>query len=900
MKKFITLSLIITLPINILGLIWANNTKSTYNLLEKFELTLAKGAKLHRIGISEFVNLKYQVQALLGIEKKTDLALILPNKSINALNADLPLSGTDYKKKALLILDNKALKGKVKLRGDHYYHWGFARKSWRFKTAKNSIYDGINKFNIIIPKSVDMSLNHLSYKLAKAMGLLAPDSRLVEYSVNGHYKGPRLLVEQVDESFLRKNNRMPNDIYKGDNIGQNKFLGIDVLLFDNASIWEKASYNNHYEANSLYPLEQFLDESNTGSSQIIDLKQFATMAAYIDLTGSFHHDRTHNWILLYDNYLEKMQPIIWDSIGWAKHTINLNHHNIATSELFLKLYLNYDFIREKQKALKRFYINNRVEFNTTIMQTLNQTRRIIKDNHFMFKLDRVYYDEKRALAYIDQFENEILNRFDSIKDFFLGDVDEQDYQFAILNNTLRLSIAGNKPIKSIQVHLKNQRTIKKVQLSYLHGKHKINKDISSSIQQENKSIGINLGLLPNTKQADSFKGTKKIVFHTATYDLELDGINSEDIQGVSFTFDNLEQQSIEVKRVDAIELIPFDARIRNIIPESPQFNTLQWSGEKHFSGFNLISDDIIIEKGTKLIFDQGATLKVLGKVTAIGTHDEPIVFQAKNSSEPWGAFALKDERANGSVFKYVVFKDGSGDKGKLYEYTAMFSVHNVKNLLVENTDFYDSKLTDDSVHVIYSDVVFRNCKFVRALSDALDADISTILVDNCAFIDSGNDSIDLMTSKAVVINSKFIRSADKAISIGEGSQLLAINNLIENSEIGMQSKDTSLAYIYNTTFVGNKKAVDAYHKNWRYSQGGTINVENCVMRNNIENATVGKKSKVVLNNCQIDTVDNFDRKSIRKGKIVTSKDNVIESEFEDAFFEKHAELIRSDVGGFYD
>ncbi len=900
MKKFIILSLIITLPINIIGLIWANNTKSTYNLLEKFELTLAKGAKLHRIGISEFVNLKYQVQALLGIEKKTDLALILPNKSINALNADLPLSGTSYKKNALLILDNKILKGKVKLRGDHYYHWGFARKSWRFKTAKNSIYNGINKFNIIIPKSVDMSLNHLSYKLAKTMNLLAPDSRLVEYSVNGHYKGPRLLVEQIDESFLRKNSRMPNDIYKGDNIGQNKFLGIDVLLFDNASIWEKSSYNNHYEASSLYPLEQFLDESNSGSSQIIDLKQFATMAAYVDLTGSFHHDRTHNWMLLYDNYIEKMQPIIWDSIGWAKHTINLTHYNIATSELFLKLYLNYDFIREKQKALKGFYTNKRTRFNTTIIQTLNHARRIIKDNHFMFKLDRVYYDEKRALDHIDLFENEILNRFDKIKDFFLGDVDEQDYQFATLNNTLRLSIAGNQPVKSILLHLNKPHTAKKAKLSYLHGKQKISKDVSQSTQQENKTVSISLELLPNTKQSDSYKGTKKIAFHTATYDLELEGINSEDIQGVSLIFDNLDQQSIAVNQVDSIELIPFDARIHNIIPESPQFNTLQWSGEKYFSGFNLISDNIIIEKGTKLIFDEGATLKVLGQVTALGTADEPIVFKAKDSSKPWGAFALKDERANGSVFKHVVFKDGSGDKGKLYEYTAMFSVHNVKNLLVEDTDFYDSKLTDDSVHVIYSDVVFRNCKFVRALSDALDADISTILVDNCEFINSGNDSIDLMTSKAVVINSKFIRSADKAISIGEGSQLLAINNLIENSEIGMQSKDTSLAYIYNTAFVGNKKAVDAYHKNWRYSQGGTINVENCVMKGNIENATVGKKSKVVLNNCQVDTVDNFDRKSIRKGKIVISKDTAIEHGFDDVFFENYAELIRNDVGGFYD
>ena len=62
------------------------------------------------------------------------------------------------------------------------------------------------------------------------------------------------------------------------------------------------------------------------------------------------------------------------------------------------------------------------------------------------------------------------------------------------------------------------------------------------------------------------------------------------------------------------------------------------------------------------------------------TKDRPITFEAKDKAKPWGAFALKDSKANDSIFKYCIFSDGSGDKGDLYEYTAMFSVHNVKNL----------------------------------------------------------------------------------------------------------------------------------------------------------------------------------------------------------------------------
>ena len=283
-------------------------------------------------------------------------------------------------------------------------------------------------------------------------------------------------------------------------------------------------------------------------------------------------------------------------------------------------------------------------------------------------------------------------------------------------------------------------------------------------------------------------------------------------------------------------------------------------------------------------------------MTAIGTKERPITFEAKDSAKPWGAFVLKDSKANGSIFKYSIFKDGSGNKGNLYEYTAMFSVHNVKNLLVENSQFYDSHETDDMVHLVYSDAIFKNTKFVRSLSDALDVDISNVIIDNCEFIESGNDSIDLMTSNAIVKNTTFIKSADKAISIGESSNLLAVGNLVKFSEIGMQSKDTSKAYIYDTSFIGNKKAVDAYHKNWRYSEGGTITLDNTIFKDNLINATVGKKSKVIINNSTIDTPDNFDTKSVKKGKIVLSDEKIITPDFNLEFF-KDAITIQHERGG---
>jgi hypothetical protein len=157
-----------------------------------------------------------------------------------------------------------------------------------------------------------------------------------------------------------------------------------------------------------------------------------------------------------------------------------------------------------------------------------------------------------------------------------------------------------------------------------------------------------------------------------------------------------------------------------------------------------------------------------------------------------------------------------------------------------------------------------------------------------------------MTTNAVVINTKFYNSKDKGISIGEGSNVLAVNNYIKNSEIGMQSKDTSKAYIYNTSFVGNKKAVDAYHKNWRYSEGGTITLEHCIFKENILNATVGKKSKVVINSSDIDTPDKFDEKSLRKKKIIISNDDFIMYDLKEPLFKDRKNLINKQRRGYHE
>lgn len=889
MKKIMIILLVITLPVSSFFLVWSYNVIASYSSFEKINVrNLAKGKRLYPLGIAEYVALKDKLYTSFGFPKKADINFISEPSAVTSLNSNLPLSGLS-EKKAFLLSPNGVAKGKLRYRGDNYYHWAYPTKSWRFKTTKKNLYEGRRKVNFIIPKGNSLLNNHLSYELASLLGMLSPESYLTDISVNGVYNGVKLFVEQIDETFLRNNRRMPNDIYRGDNVGRKQYIGVAVSLFKNPSIWEKVAYNNHYEKSNLKPLREMIESIKLDKYEIYNLDDFAKMAAFVDITGTDHIDSVHNWMLYYDSYFERMSPIIWDPVGWLGPNMVNGEVNLITTKLFESLYLNGDFLRKKYAVLNNFYSKDSILFSKIVNQAAIKAKKYIAKNGHTLSMARKYLDQADSFNSVDKFVMFVDKRLSKVEEYFIGPVNKDDYKYSLNKDNIRLQVGGSKLVKKIILESNTPLNyLNKVQISILQNNEIKKFDVTSNVQYlTDHSISIDVNLLPGTKivkyKTYEKSNFKRLESSPVTYDINL-GSHGKNLSKILLEIDNKKNEVISINKVNDIKMLTFPKRQSNILDTNIKSKVQYWEGIKQFSGFNIIKDDIIIKAGTKIIFEEAATLKVLGKVTAIGTKESPITFEAKDNTKPWGAFALKDSKANDSIFKYCIFSDGSGDKGDLYEYTAMFSVHNVKNLLVENCMFYDSHKTDDMVHIMYSSATFKNTKFVRALSDAIDVDISDVVIENSEFIDSGNDSIDLMTSNAIVTGTKFFNSKDKGISIGERSNLLAINNVIRNCEIGMQSKDTSKAYIFNTSFIGNKKAVDAYHKNWQYAEGGKISLENSIFENNVFNATVGKKSRVIINNSVIDKPDNFDARSIEKGKIVISDGNPIETNFSSKFF----------------
>jgi hypothetical protein len=331
---------------------------------------------------------------------------------------------------------------------------------------------------------------------------------------------------------------------------------------------------------------------------------------------------------------------------------------------------------------------------------------------------------------------------------------------------------------------------------------------------------------------------------------------------------------VEIREVVEASPVGFE-RSFNVANARPHTEPLVWKGRVKVSGVQRVDRDLVIEPGTVIELESGAGVIVGGQLRAEGTAAAPIQFVPANpDGAPWGTIALRGPGAAGSVLRHCRMSGGSGLKEPTYEYSAMFSVHDVPGVRVAECQFSDSRIVDDMVHVVYGDVEFSNCVFLRALSDALDLDITHATIRECQFEQSGNDALDLMSTAAVVYDTSLSRNGDKGISVGEASQLIAVNVTISENEIGVQSKDGSAATLINASLAGNRVGVDAYKKNWRYQAGGQLFIYKSVFDGNGKAITADKKSQIVVEDSYLDAdVDNPGKKvRIRIGASVDSND----------------------------
>lgn len=771
--------------------------------------------------------------------KRMDIYITENNQ--RQLNSDLPVSGKKYVD-GYAFYNDKLNPVKLRYRGDNAIHWMYEKKSWRVKTSRKNLYNGSRRFNVITPKLPSQINNIISYKLAEHLGLYTPKNEPISLYVNNIYQGLYYYIEQIDESFLRNNNLMPGDIYSGDNIGLNNvklfYPNFTFSLFETPSYWEKMSYNNHYQRTHDYPLKKLIsiinnpriDDVSTLSS-LIDIEMFARFSVFLSLTGSLHYGDTHNWRLYYDPWRQKFYPIVWDPVGWHpswKVTSDISsYQNIVTSKLLELLSSNNQFNAYKYNILHNFFSSNQDE------KFLKEAREIIEAIKDELNIDhsissRLLNNQskktavKRASLYIDRVFDDAeksLKQNKDIKYFF----DKSSIFFQINDNSYikKVVIDLDKSINRCPkfTYIYNAKIFNKLERKNVPIKCTINNNQISLQQNFNpKIINTKKPLLESpslSKQLKAYEFRSIFSQHEIKTDLSIDAIDKISFYSANSSKLNATKKSFKI-----------ESFIHNESIENSNDRSMQtWSGNKKFSGLNIFHGPVKINPGTNIILAPSATIIFKGRVVSMGTKNKPVRFLPQSDS-PWGTIALQGQKASGSIFKHTSFDGGSGYMDKISEYSAMFSVHDVDDLLISFCDFSNSNYVDDMVHLVYSTGTIQNSNFVNSYADAIDIDMSNFLIVSNYFNQSGNDALDLMSSKAYIYKNVFHASEDKGISVGERTVGISIDNKFSSNNIALQVKDDSTFLSKNDKYQNNYLSLSLYKKNWRYSNGGKLYIEN--------------------------------------------------------------------------
>ncbi len=788
--------------------------------------------------------------------------LYINESSINRLKSNIPDSTKEWQKGFILNENNDLQKIKIKHKGGNPSNWMFEYKSWRIKTKKNEMFDRTRVLNYSYPQLGLILTEYSPASLARRIGVLSPKVRLVELFINDESSGVYIETEQLNESFLRKNNIMPVNLYKGEQIYSEDYIGISNKHYNNPSLWSKKAFFNKVSKGNKSDLKYILklirsaETSNLDFEELsryLDFNIWSLYVAYQEISQNYHAGDSHNIRLVIDPWSGKVMPIVHDalippiSISFKPLTrINENErYNVPRDGLIRLLLKSSVFIHEKNKKLFHFTMKDPV--------LLSEYKHIQKlEDEIDISIDRDI-DRFKLLKHGKWFENKNLFNVDGMRSarraFASSLLDHQ--------NNIKTSLLS-KPYSAWDYH-KDKLTI------VVSGKNPVSNikvDFSSEYPEWIVLDLNNNGIIDNDDKK----------FYTKEGSVSLPFIlypNFVETKAISTGFEFLLPQKANIKSVSyhnpfsSSKYIMDQKYLNYVLPskynEPISIRNISSTIKKHkkiFSGVvNIYQNTHIFEPvdilpGTVIKLSPGASLVFHNKVMATGEPDLPISFERTDSNSAWGTIALQGKGTRDSVLRNVDISGGSGDIVNNIHYTSMLSLHDTENVRITNSRLFNNEKYDDMLHVVYGkNIILNNVLLQDAIFDAIDIDMSKgVILKNVNVINAGNDAIDFMETEALVDNAYLFRSGDKGISAGENSNILIYNSLLRNNAVGLASKDMSNTQVLYSNFDSNRVQISLYKKNWHYNDGGHAQISNSKIINGIKQLNMDSNSTITFKN----------------------------------------------------
>ena len=808
----------------------------------KFSLQMGRLAKQGTVA-SDRANLL--ATSDLHLEAADVLQFYIPENSWGELSADLPASGWNWKG-VLLDEGGTYMPAELRLRGDYGIHFFAEKKSLKIRPRRDRLIR--DRSSLILSKK-RLFQQHFLYALGSRFDLLCPTATYTRMFKNHQYYGTSLNIEAIGELFLRRRGRMPGNVYVGENIENSIHREVPAKLLGNPYIWEKSARNNRHAPEDFRELADILAVLELPDvvsrwralRQRFDWDEAARFCAFTIVCTRAHMTDRHNLKFYVDPLSARMHPIVWDPLmfyGWGQWATKP-----GSPESFTRIEDCDLFTRAANRFLPTFmedpaFIGAVAESLAGIVEsqaietTLAETEASYEKVRPFFEIDGLsvswpghkglcgLHHSEATAAMVRRNAAALRTSLEDVAITWRGgealDLSVQGFGGARFTG-IKLATAAGAVVARVSILGSDVSADWKMQAT------------ADGVWQPENPIHLNGGVIRET--------ISKLALSPVSYRVSfLAGGSSipissppefEDLFGAKIDAEKLTQGDV------ALSPISHDSRL---LPRPrASTRTLGKAGATVHLTADLViprHQTLVIAAGTKVRLDPGVSIVCHGSVSVRGTKRQPVTIDARHPERPWGVFSVQGAAGVQVEVDHLVMRGGSeATKGGVY-YSGMFSLHYVDQAVIRDSVFEANRFGDDGLRAAGCKIRLERCEFRGCNSDGVDFDLCQGEVFDCTFSDNGNDALDFMSSRVVVGDCRFERSGDKGISCGEDSKVSIDACLFESNRIGVEAKDGSFVYILGGRIRGSVDyGIHAYAKNWRYDDGGYVEIRGCSLDN---------------------------------------------------------------------
>lgn len=834
-------ALVVTLPVMALVLWLFVGAVSDYDRIRQFDDWWSRATSVRKFGFyrlrSAWRSLEMNELAKGFSPEREDaprLRILVDRDEFARIERDAAAHWGEWVDVELLDAGDRT-KARLRLRGDGSAHWTSEKKSFTLRTEKDELYKG---FRTLAFSVKDVLPQWLVGTIAKDFGLLAPEQQIVPVYLNERFYGLHRFVEPVDESFLRRNLRMPGNIFRADTAERGDyFKGLPREVFANPHIWDRVANNDRPGAFGTALLEQFLrdlnDTTDAGRERFmswLDTTELSRLLAFLLVCGDpYHMSGVHNQFWYEDPTSGKLHPVVWDvrllDLDKPPPGSNINRFWRAALE---DPRVWDGAMREVAKWLEGDKLYKLAE------QRVNEAWRKYEAE---FEYDTLRAgvippvgDPQSTLATLRK-------NLDTLRDW----TREAQVSCAVSSVGAYTWVVDVVVSGTASVELMGWR-LPSAPMSWTSGQPnalvRFDRGGNGTNDPDDESLACSLQLgrsgfasddyallLDRPQQLCGGRAVEgpRVTSIPARYRYFVSLRESEVSGELTFApivrgaFNNLPLEPTALVKGAALSRPLRHSRIEAL-------NSTNLEGEVAVAAGDVLlvgaGETLTIEPGARLNLGPDASILAKGRVLALGTAEQPITVTSSDPLLPWGVFALQGEGANGSRFEHVKFERGGAAQLERVEYKGMVCVHNARDVVFDHCEFSHNQRCDDLINIVKGDASITHSHFHDANADSIDYDMSSGLVAFNRIERSGNDGLDLMTCWPRVVGNTITDSGDKGLSVGEDSRPIVLNNTILRCNKGMEVKDRSEPWIVRTRIEGGPTGIHANKKNWRYGEAG--------------------------------------------------------------------------------